>query len=152
VDFRLDGERQGHALLQRNGVVVPLEPVLGIEHANLEIRVEGNFVVGFIGDLESVLVIGETASVQESRSHFNHGLAITDDVSLDLDRLTAVAVDNGHDSSLGATLVTNGKRSRAINHTEPVGQVDELQEVAVNGIREDGLHDRLRWIERSVYV
>jgi hypothetical protein len=72
-------------------------------------------------------------------------------VSLDLDGFAAVAVDDRDDSSFGTALVADGQGGSTIDHAESVGKMNKLEEIAIDGIGEDGLHNRLQ-VKIVIYV
>jgi hypothetical protein len=122
-------------------LVIPMESVFGLQDANIGISLESEDVVGSINSLEGVLVIGESVSVQERGGDLDASFPISQDETLDLDGLAAVAVHEKYDLGFGAANIAHGQRRYSIAHSETVGKMSELEEVAVNGIREDTLYD-----------
>ena len=60
-----------------------------------------------------------------------------------LDSLASVSINDGGDLSLCCDDVTNVKGGGAVNHTETIREVDQVEEVTVNRLREDRFHDSL---------
>lgn len=142
--LRLGLESKGSTDIEGNRVVIPLEPRLGLKDTNRSGLGKLNNVVRLVDSLKGVLVVGELASVEEGRANLDNGLAATENVTLDLNSLTAVRVDDRDNTSLGRASIASSKRSNTVHHSETVGKVDKLEKVTVNVIGEDGFHDRLQ--------
>jgi len=143
-------EDEGRSGGERRRVVVPREPILRLKNSDLSLSEDGNRVVDLLGGLEGVLVVGESSSVEEGRGDLDGGLAVSEDGSNDLDGLSRVGVDDRDDSSLRGADVSSSKRSGSGRHLESVREVDELEEITVDGRREDRLHDGLGGGEKRV--
>lgn len=142
--LRLRLERKGGTDIEGNRVIIPLEPRFGLEDTNRSGLGKLNDVVRLVDGLKGVLIVGELASVEEGRADLDNGLAATKNVTLNLDSLTAVRVDNRDNTSLGRASVASSEGSNTVHHSETVGKVDKLEKVTVDVIRENGLHDRLQ--------
>ncbi|GFZ49402.1 hypothetical protein JCM24511_07522 [Saitozyma sp. JCM 24511] len=142
----LECERGSH--LERNRVVVPLKPSLGLEDTDRRGAVELDNIVGLVDGLKRVLKVLEASSVEERRGDLDDGLALAEDVPLDLDSLAAVTVDDGDDAGFGGASVTSEERGDTVHHAEAVGQVHEVEQITVDVRGEDGLHDGLRDISK----
>lgn len=53
-------------------------------------------------------------------------------------------IGHGDDTSFGLADIPNSQRLGTINHAETIRKVDELQEITVNGSREDRPHNSLK--------
>lgn len=142
--FRLCLESKGGTDIEGNRVIIPFEPRLRLEDTNRSGLGKLNDVVILVDSLKGVLVVGELASVEEGRADLDNGLAATEDVTLHLDSLAAVRVDDRDNTCLGRASVASSERRNTIHHSETVGKVNKFEKVTVNVIRENGLHDGLQ--------
>ncbi|TFA99144.1 hypothetical protein CCMA1212_009009 [Trichoderma ghanense] len=79
----------------------------------------------------------------ELGSHLHDRLAVADDGAADLDHLSRLLVDDSVDLRSGRHLVALLERLGTGDHAETVGQVHQLQQITIDGAREDGLRDGL---------
>ena len=82
-----------------------------------------------------------SSSVQELAGDLHDRLAIAGDGAADLDHLARVLVDDGIDSGGSIKHITLLERARTWEHAEAVGKMHELEQVTIDGAREDRLGD-----------
>ncbi|RUP46912.1 hypothetical protein BC936DRAFT_146380 [Jimgerdemannia flammicorona] len=80
-------------------------------------------------------------AVQELTLYFHDGDAGADHDTLDLNQLAGFIVHDGVDPGDGVNDVTDLQELSTVEHTEPVGQVDQLEQVTVDDLGEDRLDD-----------
>lgn len=128
-------------------VVVPFKPGFALKDTDLVRRLQIDSVIVLVDDLERLAKVLELTSVKEGRSDFDDGLTLSEDVTLDLDSLARVAVGDGNNSCLSGTLVASSNGFGTIDKLEAVGQVDEVEQIAIDVGWEDRLHDGLELAE-----
>ena len=77
------------------------------------------------------------------RFNFHDGLVIADNLALDFDHFAGIVVNNSGHLGGGGYDVTGLQGAGAGEHAEAVGEVDELEEVTIDGFGEDGFDDTL---------
>jgi hypothetical protein len=88
-------------------------------------------------------IIREAAAAEEGRGDFDDGPSLVDDVADDLDSLTGVGIDNRSDLRLSLDDVFHVQGRGTIEHAETIRKVDQVEEVAINRLGENRLHDSL---------
>ena len=142
-ELRLELEDERSAGEEGTGVVVPLEPFLGKEDADIGSRGEFDDMVNLIDDGKGVLKVGKSTTIEESRDDFNDLLSVADDISFDFNSLPTVAVGNRGNACLGMAHIANLEGRSTLHHAEAVGEVDKFEEIAVDTLGEDGADNGL---------
>ncbi|KAH3676647.1 hypothetical protein OGATHE_001136 [Ogataea polymorpha] len=91
--------------------------------------------------LEGVLKVCVNASVEESGGDLHDSLSISVNSTKNLNSLTCCTVDHRDDLGIRRDLVTDFQWFGAWHHSVRVGQVNKLQNVTVDRLREDCFHD-----------
>ena len=61
----------------------------------------------------------------------------------DSDSLPTVVIGDGEDLGCRLALVANSEGTCGVDDLKAIRKVNELQEITIDGLRENGLHDRL---------
>lgn len=157
---RVDLEVEVGADRERVRLVVPLEPFFRLENGESLGRVDRDRVRRRLDAREGLSVVGELAAVEERRRDFKDGDALRsrflalgsrreeEDGTLDGDRLSSLRVGDGLDARGRRDDVSRLKDGSSRENAESVREVDELEEVSIDRVGEDGLHDGL-WRARD---
>ncbi|KAI6759681.1 hypothetical protein HG530_010361 [Fusarium avenaceum] len=139
-------ESEGQSLAEQLNVLrklVDREPLLGAKDGDVpsggKVHLDGSLNLA----LEGVLVVGVGTTVEELRGDLHNRLSITGECTADLNHLASLLVDDSVDLSSGGDLITLLERLSARDHAELVRQVNKLQQVTIDGAREDRLGDSL---------
>ena len=73
----------------------------------------------------------------------DNGLAIAQHMASDSDSLATVVISDSEDLGCRSALVADSEGTRQVQDLKPVRKVNELQEITIDGLRGNGLHDRL---------
>ncbi|TKW54870.1 hypothetical protein CTA1_24 [Colletotrichum tanaceti] len=139
-------ETEGECLSEKVEVarqVISVEPLLRLKNSNVLAGGQVQLDRGLHLALECVLIVGVSTAVQELRRDVHDGLTIAVDGAADLHHLARLLVDDSIDLCGGRDLVTLLEGLGTGLHAELVRQVHQLQQVTVNGAREDGLGNGL---------
>jgi hypothetical protein len=140
---------------ERVRFVVPFEPFLRLEDGERFGRLDRNRVGRRVDTGEGLSVVGELSTVEEGRRNFENGdtfrrglLALRgrgeeEDGTLDGDGLSSVRVGDGFDAGSRGNDVSRLKDGSSRKDAETVRKVNELEEISIDRIGEDGLHDGL---------
>jgi hypothetical protein len=142
-ELRLDAEEELGTSEDWGCVVVPLEPFLALEHSDIGKGLNVDNIVVFLLGLESLVEVRKLAAVEEGRGYFDNGITASLHDTCNLDGLASIGVEDGRDAGFGLANITCLKRTSTGNSFELVREVNEAQEITVNGLGEDCLDDSL---------
>jgi len=111
-DLGLQSEDETSTCLEWFGFIVPFKPLLRLQDTNASISLQIDEIIRLVNDLEGVLIIDETAAIQERGRHFNDGTAVTNNITLDLNGLAGVTIDDRSNLRFSVTHVSRLKSLR----------------------------------------
>jgi hypothetical protein len=142
-ELRLDAEEELGTSEEWRCVVVPLEPFLALEHSDIGRGLNVDKVVVLLLGLEGLVEVGKLAAVEEGGGYFDNGIIASLHDTCNLDGLASIGVEDGRDAGFGLADITCLERTSTGDSLELVREVDEAQEITVNGFGEDCLDDSL---------